>query len=224
MIDSTPATSRARNSANRGIAAGKQTQPVAAHVVHAIAILRGLGRSRTRPLSDIEAEALAVIYRSYAGMLLNVLRQLLGDGASAEDVLHDVFCRLPWAISQYRDNSFGGWLRQLTVRTALSQMRAARRRREFVIPEPDFLITDRVSEIDFHALEDREVLARAIARLPEPLRQVVVLRVIMDFSHQQIGEALEISATASEVRMCRALKHLRFLMREEIQDRAAGHA
>ena len=200
----------------KGAGTGTATNPsqsVAAHVIHAIAMLRGVGRTQ-RPLTEIEGEALAVIYRSYAGMLMSVLRQLLGDGASAEDALHDVFCRLPWVIAQYRDNSFAGWLRQMAVRMALSQMRAARRRRECVMPEPDNLMTERVSEFDFRAIEDREELARAVSRLPEPLRQVVILRTLMDFSHQQIADALAISATASEVRMCRALKQLRAFMRE----------
>ena len=191
----------------------EETQPVSAHVIHAIAILRGVGRAQTRSLSDIEAEALAVIYRSYAGRLIGLLRPLLGESEAAEDVLHDVFSRLPWAISQYRDDSFGGWLRQVTVRAALTQMRAKRRRHECMLPDPDQMGPDRVTEADFEAIEHREELARALAQLPEPLRQVVVLRVFMDLTHQQIADALEISPTASEVRLCRALKQLRGMLR-----------
>ena len=49
----------------------------------------------------------------------------------------------------------------------------------------------------------------ALARLAQPLREVVVLRMYHDYSHQQIAVALGISSTASEVRLCRALKRLR---------------
>lgn len=194
----------------------EETQPVSAHVVHAIAILRGVGRAQTRPLSEIEAEALAVIYRSYAGRLIGVLRQLVGESGAAEDALHDVFCRLPWIIAQYRDNSFGGWLRQVTVRVALTQMRAKRRRHECVLPDADQMGPDHITSADFDAIEHREELSRALAHLPEPLRQVVVLRVFMDFTHQQIADALEISPTASEVRLCRALKQLRGILRTTV--------
>ena len=209
-----PATSGPRRPA--------ETQ-VSAHVVHAIAILRGVGRAQTRPLSEIEAEALAVIYRSYAGRLIGVLRHLLGEIGSAEDVLHDVFCRLPWAISQYRDDSFGGWLRQVTVRAALTQMRATRRRHECALPDTNEMGPDRVTEADFDAIEHREELARALAQLPEPLRQVVVLRVFLDLTHQQIADALDISPTASEVRLCRALKQLRGSLRATPAAAPHGH-
>jgi RNA polymerase sigma-70 factor (ECF subfamily) len=214
IVSPSPSSGSARVTVSTG-GSSTATQPVSAHIVHAIAILRGVGRVHRRPLSDIEAEALAVIYRSYGGMLMAVLHQLLGDRSAAEDVLHDVFCRLPSIISLYRDHSFGGWLRQITVRSALTHLRSARRRQECLLPEPELLVPSAVVESDFEAIERREELTRALAQLPEPLRQVVVLRVIMDFTHQQVAEALGISATASEVRMCRALKQLRALLRKD---------
>jgi RNA polymerase sigma factor (sigma-70 family) len=200
---------------------GEPIQAVSSHVVHAIAILRGLGRTRTRPLDEREAQALAVIYRSYGGMLLGVLHTFLPTEGDAEDVLHEVFCRLPWALAQYRDNSFGGWLRQMSVREALTRLRAERRRQEHPLPDGEHEASLAVAERDFEAVEQREELRRALAALPEPLRQVVMLRVYLDFTHQQVAEALGISATASEVRMCRALKQLRSRLRASMPDVAS---
>jgi RNA polymerase sigma-70 factor, ECF subfamily len=185
---------------------------VSSHVVHAIAILRGLGPTKTRPLDDREAEALAIIYRSYGGMLLRVLRPLVADDSEAEDVLHDAFCRLPWAITHYRDDRFGGWLRRLAVRVALTRLRSQRRHREWSLAEADVAYSP-IVQPDFELLERRSDLRWALGELSESMRKVVVLRVFMDYSHQQIADALGISPTASEVRMCRALKQLRILLR-----------
>ena len=198
------------------------TLKASSHVVHAIAILRGVGPTRTRALHVGEAQALAVIYRAYGGMLLAALRQLLGSQSDAEDALHDVFARLPCAIAKYRDDSFGGWLRQMAVRVALTRMRTARRRRECVLSDAAYARAAEVDPVDFEALEGREVLQRAIGQLSEPLRQVVALRVYLDFSHQQVAESLGITPTASEVRMCRALKQLRALLRQPPLRHAAG--
>jgi RNA polymerase sigma-70 factor (ECF subfamily) len=56
---------------------------------------------------------------------------------------------------------------------------------------------------------ERAALRRAIARLPQALRDVVVLKLLEGFSHQEIAELLDISTVASQVRLTRALKLLR---------------
>ena len=215
------------HASSRSIAAGinetyvnqreRPTHGVDSHVVNAIALLRGVGTIRSRALTESEAEALAVIYRAYGAMLLRVLSQLLGTRGDAEDVLHDVFARLPWAIAHYREHSFGGWLRQMAVRVGLTRMRSDRRRHECALPDPQSLACDEVNVADFDALQRRDDLRNAVASLSEPLRQVVVLRVFFELSHQEIADVLGISPTASEVRMCRALKQLRARMRHSPQ-------
>jgi RNA polymerase sigma-70 factor (ECF subfamily) len=177
-------------------------------VTHAIAVLRGLGPESRRFLDPREAEALAVIYRSYGTMLLTVARRLLGEGADAEDVVHDVFCRLPWVVAQYRDGGFGGWLKQMTLRTALMRVRAAKAR---TASENDMTTWayEPPTVGDFAMLERRHALRSAVGTLSHSLRQVVVLRCFFDYSHEQIADALDISKSASEVRYCRALKQLR---------------
>jgi RNA polymerase sigma-70 factor (ECF subfamily) len=182
------------------------------HLAHAIAVLRG--HDAARPLEAHEAAALAVLYRAYAAMLLTVARRLMRCDAEAEDVVHDVFCRLPQVVAQYRDGGFGGWLKQMTVRTALMRLRAARRRSECGV-RGDEAWTAPV-RADFDALGRDDELRAVLGRLPESLRQVVVLRVFLDYSHTEIAETLDITDTASQVRLCRGLKQLRALLRRDV--------
>jgi RNA polymerase sigma-70 factor (ECF subfamily) len=57
-------------------------------------------------------------------------------------------------------------------------------------------------------------LQQAILELPETLRDVLVLKLVEGYSHEEIASLLSISAGASEVRLVRALKRLRQLLRE----------
>lgn len=187
------------------------------HVRDAVVTLQAIDGAPGGPLTDREAEAVAVLYRSYGAMLLAVARRLLGGAAEAEDALHDMFCRLPWTVAQYRGGGLGGWLKQTLVRTALMRLRSARRRREAPLPPPDArdaldALRGAPTDADFRALGRDDDVRRALAALSGPLREVVVLRVFLDFTHREIAEALDITATASEVRLCRALKQLRLLL------------
>lgn len=176
-------------------------------VAHAVAVLCAADHSGGRPLDPREAEALAMIYRQYAGMLLTAARRMLGSSTDAEDAVHDLFSRLPRLLAQYHGRGLGGWLRRCVVNEALMGLRRARVRREEVL-HPD--------HGEAHAMHtafiDAGEIGWALRRLPPRLREVVVLRYFVGSSHREIAEILEISATASEVRLCRAMKQLRLML------------
>ena len=179
-------------------------------IARAVTTLREFWYGPGRSLDDRQAQALAVIYRGYSGMLLAVARRISPTDSDAEDVVHDVFTRLPRILHQYRGGGLGGWLRRVTQRAALMQIRKVRRLGE------RSLGTDATHELEGDCpanLGSADSLHDALAELAEPLRQVVVLRVYLDYSHREIAEALDISPTASEVRLCRAIKRLRAGMR-----------
>jgi DNA-directed RNA polymerase specialized sigma24 family protein len=58
-------------------------------------------------------------------------------------------------------------------------------------------------------LHDLEAVRSAVRSLPMSLREVVILRVYLELSHDQVAAELSISKTASEIRFCRAIKLLR---------------
>lgn len=124
--------------------------------------------------------------------------------ADAEDVVHDVFVRLPVLIAQYDERGrFEGWLTRLAIRVALMR---ARRERRLVSLDAAPQEATAVPERDFAALQ---LAHAAVAALPDALRHVLVLRVMLELSHAEIAELLGISVGTSEVRMHRAIKQLR---------------
>jgi RNA polymerase sigma-70 factor (ECF subfamily) len=188
----------------------------------AVAALRSFGTAPARTLTDPDASAVAVIYQGYASMLHHVAGQIVGSREDAEDVVHDVFCKLPWVIGQCRSR-LGGWLKQVTVSTALMHLRKTRLRREEGLVENCDVSPAAVDEITLLSLDHADELRRALAQLSKPLRRVVHLRFYLGYSHQQIATTLGISPNASEVRLCRALKQLRQTIRSD-SVRARGMA
>jgi RNA polymerase sigma factor (sigma-70 family) len=182
-------------------------------VERAIAVLRSSGSVGGAPLDTQSSEALDVVYRCYKAMVLVVARQILRSDTDAEDVLHDVFSRLPWTAARYGDRGFGGWLKRVTERTALMRLRAIRRRREDSFELDESHVSGFCDGCEIEAHERTGELRWAISRLPDSLRDVVVMRAYDDLSHLQIARRLGISSAASEIRFCRAIKLLRQAMR-----------
>ncbi len=155
-------------------------------------------------------DALAALYAAHGAEVLGTAYRILGNRADAEDTLQDVFVGLPEALCRYREEGkLGAWLRRLAARTALMRLRRTRREAAFAVgyglpavPEPS----------DGGVL-DRLAVADALDRLPDRLRQVFLLKEIEGFSHDEIGEMLGISPGASGVRLHRAWRVVRTLLR-----------
>ena len=161
--------------------------------------------ARLRVAAD--SDALDTLFRRHAGELLRLATGLLAHHADAEDVVQDVFVGLRLALRHYDERgAFRAWLRGVTVRTALAARRRDTGRRES--PLDHALETSAVEHTPDIALRD------ALVRLPQPLRDVFVLKMIEGYSHAEIGALLDIRAGTSEVRLFRAVRRLRDLLSE----------
>ncbi|WP_420632628.1 RNA polymerase sigma factor [Candidatus Palauibacter sp.] len=155
-----------------------------------------------------DRRALRVLYEEYSEQLFAVAYRLTESSAEAQDVLHDVFCRLPAAVQSFDGKRpLGPWLRAVTVRAALKHLRSPRRRRE--IPIVSIPHERRTGESPELSVLDSITAERALSSLPEELRIVVVLKEIEGYSHAEIGELLQISRSTSEGRLYTARKLLR---------------
>jgi RNA polymerase sigma-70 factor (ECF subfamily) len=158
------------------------------------------------------ADALGELYARSAPRLFAIARRLTGSREDAEDVLHDVFLGLPEALRRYDDSGvLDHWLSRVTTRVALMRLRSGRRRREVDIP-PTLEAPRRAAPVDRVSLE------HAIDALPDPLRVVLVLKMIDGYSHAEIASLLDITPRASEQRLYRALSALREQARQAEQE------
>lgn len=153
-------------------------------------------------------EALAALYRAQGAALYRLAYRLTGAREDAEDVLHDVFVGLPEALGRYEERgNLTGWLKRVTARVALARLRSRRRRREVPLE-----LAGPGSELP--AAPDAIALHIAVNRLPDRLRDVIVLKEIEGYSHREVADLLGISVVASRVRAHRGLARLRKLLED----------
>lgn len=156
-----------------------------------------------------EACALGTVYEIFGGMVYRVAWRFTGCKADAEDVLQDVFIALPESVVRLETAAvFEAWLKRVAVRTSLMKLRAGSRRSRFEASLVSNAEADRSSADTL----DRSELEQAIARLPDALRVVFVLREIEGFQHGEIATMLDISEHASQQRMHRARARLRLFL------------
>jgi RNA polymerase sigma-70 factor (ECF subfamily) len=152
-------------------------------------------------------DALSDLYARYGHALMAVAYRLTGSRADSEDILHDVFLGLPEALRHYDERgTLESWLKRVTARVALTRLRGRLREREVSFMEDSI---PPAASPSAERLADLITVQRAIDALPDTLRVVFVLREIEGYSHTEIGDLLQITPNASEVRLHRALRALR---------------
>jgi RNA polymerase sigma-70 factor (ECF subfamily) len=146
------------------------------------------------------------LYTEHAERLLGFLVYQTGDRVLAEDILADTFERVLTARSGWRGRaSEKTWLYSI----ALNRLRDVARRRG---AEQRALERVGAAPSDWdglHAVEERDLLHRALQTLAEEERVAVALRFGGDLSLREISELLEERQTTVEGRVYRGLRRLR---------------
>jgi RNA polymerase sigma-70 factor (ECF subfamily) len=148
----------------------------------------------------------------YSPMLMTIARRYCKDDPAAKDVLQGAFIRIFKAIPQYKaTGSFRGWLRRIVINEALKkQERAAYQREQSGLAD---IGHPEVGPTVWKKLE-AETAIQLIQQLPEGFRMVFNLYVFEDYSHQEIGEMLGISAATSRSQLARARQKLQVMIEQ----------
>jgi RNA polymerase sigma-70 factor (ECF subfamily) len=156
--------------------------------------------------------AFAALVREHGNEVYTLARRLVGDPHMAADVAQETLIRAWKALPDFRgDSALSTWLHRITVNTAWTHKKRARRRTAVSLDELADVAAPMSSEHPEMAgeiLELRGRLRAALDALPEPQRQVVVLKDVYDWSHAEIAETMGISVSATKVRLHRARARL----------------
>jgi len=171
-----------------------------------------------------DPEALGAFYERYFDRVYGLVFHLLGERAAAEDATQEVFLKVHRAAAQLDpDRDPAPWLSTIAYNTCRDLWRSGAHRmaRRSASVEQDAPVALRLAHADDpeRALlgAERERLVReAIARLPEPLRAVVLLYDYQGLNHQEIAQVLNVNHAAARKRYSRALAALGTLLREKL--------
>jgi RNA polymerase sigma-70 factor (ECF subfamily) len=172
-----------------------------------------------------DRESLAKLILPYApGLYLGALR-LTRNPADAEDARQDAFLKAMTRLEQFagtpgenRDD-LHAWVSRIAANASIDVIRKRRDGRLFSLEEPSGAGEETLGsnvtacednpEERFARREMRKLMADAIKQLAPDMRQVCLLRDVLQYSTQEVAERLGISAMAVRLRLFRAHRRLR---------------
>jgi len=183
-----------------------------------------------------DAQAFEMLVRQHGGRMLATARRMMPNEDDARDVVQEALLSAFRSIQAFEGAArLSTWLHRIVVNAALMKLRSRRRRREESIEEllprfdEDGHFAEPVApwEAEAEALlegrETRAMVRRAIDRLPENYRTVLVLRDIEELDTEETAAALGIQPNAVKTRLHRARQALRTLLEREMHGQANGN-
>ncbi|KJD34153.1 RNA polymerase sigma-70 factor [Tamlana nanhaiensis] len=147
-----------------------------------------------------DTKAQSELYKLFSGKLFATCLKYSRNYAEAEDNLQDAFLTIFNKIEQYKHKgSFEGWLKRITVNTALQRYR---NEKVFDIVNENNIEDEQV-EIDESAVSI-DYLLKIIQELPDRYRLVFNLYVLDGYSHKEIAGLLNINVGTSKSNLARA--------------------
>jgi len=143
--------------------------------------------------------------RSRSHTLLRAAQAMTGNRADAEDLLQATLVKAYQSWDRIDDPAaLDNYVRRVMVNTHISGWRR-RRVDEYPTDEiPDSVAEDSTGDTDL-----RDVMQRAIDRLPRQMRAAVVLRFYDDMTEPEVAEALGVSVGTVKSTVARAVAKLR---------------
>ncbi len=148
------------------------------------------------------------LYEHFYGYALSICLRYTASREEAVEVMNDAFFKALTRLDQYDPAlPFKPWLRQILIRSAIDCFRKNHRQPLIVeLPPPEQLGTE---EPPLPQIRPGEDLLPLLQKLTPAYRTVFNLYVMEGYRHEEIGEMLGISASASRSNLARATERLR---------------
>jgi RNA polymerase sigma-70 factor, ECF subfamily len=178
----------------------------------------------------VDAAAFGELYDFYLPRIFRFIARRVPDRAVAEDLTAMTFERGLGAVrgERFRNDAFGGWLYRVAANAVVDHVRRDRRTLPFGTRATDggpdeggeAAIGDERAARAFSDALDRDQLRRALLRLPEAHRRVIVLKFYDDLELDELCTLLDCSRATFAVKLHRALRALRDAVAKESTDAA----
>jgi RNA polymerase sigma-70 factor, ECF subfamily len=180
---------------------------------------RGVERSEEELIElarNGDADAFGELVWRYRDTVYTLAVRLVGPDLG-QDVAQEALIRAWKAMPRFRgEAALGTWLHRITVNTAWTLRKRALRHEALPLDENmDLAQPGRGPEKAGEMVEVRESLTAAIGRLSPGQRSVVVLRDVYGWSNAEVSRELGITQTTAKVRLHRARRRLRDMLKEE---------
>ena len=161
----------------------------------------------------------------YRSPITNYLYRFLNDYEEAVDLAQETFVRVYFALDRYHTQyAFSTYIYRIATNLAISEIRRRKRRRILSLTglfqtsddgTAEFQPPDKRALPDAEMVDDErsEMIARAIAALPEKYRVPVILRDVEGKTYDEIAEIMQLGLGTTKSRISRG----RGLLKEKLQ-------
>ncbi len=167
-----------------------------------------------------DGTALARLYDRYAGTMLALAQRIVGRGAEAEDVIHDVFLEA-WRHSADYDPARGSvksWLLLRTRSRSLDVQKSARVSKKAAGLDDAWLAELGDPSRDTAAGADRGRIRQVLVSLPPEQREVLLLGYFDGLSSSEIAERIGVPLGTVKSRVAAALAALRGALSDSVAE------
>lgn len=181
------------------------------------------------------AEAFGEMVLPYAPGLYRRALRMTGNPADAEDARQEALLKAFSRLSQFAGQQDEGkddlhaWVTRITTNASIDLIRQRREGKYISLEEPatshDETVGSRLAarcdnpEEQYSRQEMRSLIAGVIAGLAPDLRQICLLRDVLQYSTHEVAARLGISTVAVRLRLFRAHRRLRDGLRDRLRHR-----
>lgn len=176
-------------------------------------------KKRIKAIQKGDQNAYAEIVELYKEKVYRICYRMLGNRHEAEDAAQEAFIRAYVNIDTYNPAmKFSSWLYRIATNLSIDKLR--KKKPDVYLDEEvsgaegltmysQLPATDASPEDTVETLELQETVQKAIQKLPEKYRSVIVLKYIEDLSLQEISEILDLPIGTVKTRIHRGREALR---------------
>lgn len=146
------------------------------------------------------------LYDKYKDAMFTICLRITGNYDDAADALQDGFISVFKGLSSFKgESTFGAWIKTIMVRSSVRRLKKIFFVDEEKIHEEPVLFDSDLSGDDLH---------NAILQLDEGYRSIFVLYEVEGYTHNEIGEMLNISPGTSKSQLHYAKKKLKKILKK----------
>ena len=156
-----------------------------------------------------DESAAATLYDEHASLVRGMIARRVPDAALVEDLCQEAWLRAFRALPGFRgEAAFSTWLHSIVRNVLISWSR-----RKSVVHFHSGMV-DESARSPADPTELRMDLQRALADLPDGMRQVLLLHDVEGWTHQEIADTLGVAEGTSKSQLFKARAKLRHALRD----------
>jgi RNA polymerase sigma-70 factor (ECF subfamily) len=161
-------------------------------------------------------ETLEELVKNHSNELFGYLIRYMGNRASAEDALSEVFVKLIENYTEDPDFLWRPWLFRVATNVAIGHIRKQKIRKIFLLRE--IQCHESGVEEDGPSGVDVLKLRTAVDSLGKRHKPVIIMRVYHEMSYEEIAKSLDINVGTVKSRISEAKEKLKIALGEKVND------